>query len=118
MREHIIRLRGGWIWGPWLIRPFQAPPIDPRCESLGLRLDEVAGLVAVVLNGQELARPPSGTRALWLPLPRDPPLPRRNRLVLEVEPPRRPIGLSPNPGPWGAIALVVRFEGPVGPGHG
>ena len=134
MRNHIIRLRGGWYWenGPdqaagrperrvvlpltWpagvarrgrLVRPFQAPPLDPARESLGFQLDDVAGLVVVELNGRELARPAPGTTSLWLPLPPEPPLPRRNLLALEVEPPRRAGSLELDPSPWGTVALVI-----------
>lgn len=89
------------------MRPFQAPPLDPARESLGFQLDDVPGLVVVELNGRELARPAPGTTSLWLPLVAEPPLPRRNLLVLEVEPPRQAGGLLPDPSPWGTVALVI-----------
>ena len=144
MREHIIRLRAGWlldvnpdprpdahgervslplVWPAdvarrvWLTRFFQAPPIDLERESLGFRLEDVSGLVAAVLNQEELVRRPTDTAALWLPLPRGARLPRRNRLVLEVEPPRTIAGASPGSRLWGTIALVLGLEELGDTGH-
>jgi hypothetical protein len=138
MPEHQIRLRRGWRWlkdvsppgaiaaesgheialpATWperagaearvrLVRLFTAPSIDPLRETLLLRLSAVAGLVSVQLNGQELARPAPGTTDVELPL-RDP-LPRRNRLVLDILPPGAgPFG-GGAPEAWGSIALVIR----------
>jgi hypothetical protein len=138
--DHAIRLRGGWErhdpsgegWSDhacrlalplaWaaadpprvrLVRHFQAPPIDPLRETLGLQLDDVPGLTAVELNGQCLARPDPATRSLWLPLPV--PLPSRNRLVLDVATPGHEID-SATKCLWGQVALVVRPRdtGPTG----
>ena len=133
MRSHIIRLRGGWFWGDgpertalpltWpaevarrvrLVRPFQAPPLDPGHVSLGIQLDDVPGLTVVELNGRELARPDPGTASLWLPLAPGTLLPRRNVLVLEVEPPRPAGCLLPDQSPWGAVALVIGTGGSGG----
>jgi hypothetical protein len=128
MPEHLIRLRGGWEWRDpgaasarrvalpmtWpagltahvrLVRSFQRPTIDPAREALALRLESVSGLVAVWLNGRELARPDAGTTALCLPL--DDPMPPRNVLVLEVDP-TTPGRAGADPEPWGEIALVIR----------
>jgi hypothetical protein len=135
--EHRIRLRGGWECHPasgddeptrrvtlpfvWpadasrtvrLVRPFNRPPIDPARESLVLELDQVEGLAALLLNDRELARPPRGTSRVVISL--DGPLPARNELVLEVEPPA--VG---NPGStWGMVALVIRPAGANGPDQG
>jgi hypothetical protein len=126
MSEHFIRLRGGWEWHEpgggsadrrvtlpmiWpsrltarvrLVRSFQRPPLDPAREALALRLESVAGLVAAWLNDHELARPDPGTTTLRLPL--DAPLPSRNVLVLEVDPPPHDPAADE---PWGEIALVI-----------
>jgi hypothetical protein len=128
MPDHLIRLRGGWLqfdphspvdadsgirvtlpmtWpaGPAgrvrLVRSFGPPPFDPGRETLTLRLEHVDGLVSARLNDREIARPTPGTATLDIPLPD--PLPRRNLLVLDVDPP----GDGRPPGPWGAIALVI-----------
>jgi hypothetical protein len=138
MTEHLIRLRRGWLcleegglpnasdpesgreltlpvtWPERagsmtvvrLVRLFTAPSIDPACESLSLRLSAVAGLVSVQLNGRELARPTPGNTALELPL--DDPLPRRNRLVLDVLPPGAGAAHGFAEPAWGFIALVIK----------
>jgi hypothetical protein len=135
MPEHLIRLRGGWLWldpqaGPdppgsgrrvtlpltWpsladppgrvrLVRSFGPPPFDPARERLALRLERVGGLASAQLNGREIARPAPGTTALEIPLTG--PLPRRNLLVLDVDPP----GAGPTAGPWGVVALVIGPRG-------
>jgi len=129
MTGHWIRLRGGWEWQTatmeeglpkrltlpleWptglahpvrLLRSFQCPSFDAITESLSLRLDEVSGLLAVWLNDREVARPAGQYATLVLPLTDA--LPRRNRLVLEVQPPRRDSEAAPIP--WGVIALVIQ----------
>jgi hypothetical protein len=133
MPEHLIRLRGGWlqlepdapadadradpalrVTLPWtwpagppggirLVRSFGPPPFDPGSETLTLRLARVGGLVSARLNDREIARPSPGTTSLDIPLPG--PLPRRNLLVLDVEPPVP--GPGQDPAPWGEIALVI-----------
>lgn len=135
MTGHWIRLRGGWEWQTatteealpkrltlpleWptdlsqsvrLLRSFQCPSFDPITESLSLRLDEVSGLLAVWLNDRELARPAGQCVTLVLPLADA--LPRRNLLVLEVQPPRRDSEAAPVP--WGVIALVIQPRAPGG----
>jgi hypothetical protein len=85
-----------------LVRSFGPPPLNPADETLVLRLADVGGLVAVRLNGREIARPAPGTTALDIPLPAV--LPRRNLLILDVNPPQP----DPARNPWGAIALVIR----------
>jgi hypothetical protein len=136
MPEHLIRLRGGWLWQPpqaearsvagcrvtlpltWpaghagrirLVRSFGPPPLDPDRETLALRLEQVGGLVSVRLNDREIARPTPGTTALEIPLPS--PLPRRNLLVLDVDPP----GPERAPEPWGVVALVIGPREPFTP---
>lgn len=122
---HAIRLRAGWEWAhrddptgvvprrislptPWpadwdrpvsLRRRFGRPPAPGPTL---LRLVQVGGLVAVRLNGVELAVPgPSD-----LPLP---PLAPRNLLVLEVDPARR--GGVEGGETWGEVALIVPAAG-------
>ena len=126
MYEHLIRLRGAWDWHPgaggpgrvalptrWaadvrspfrLSRRFHRPPIDPDRETLALRMESVAGLGVVRLNGRELARPAGGVSDLTLTLEGS--LPGTNLLELEVDPAAwGEAGLGDSP--WGRIALVV-----------
>src|SRR4051794_17271682 len=106
MPEHWIRLRGGWEWQPtarkgsgespqrmtlpcsWsaetppavqLSRKFQAPRIDPSQEALFLRLERVAGLVQILLNGRLIGGPARGDEVMIVPLGE--PLPPRNQLI-------------------------------------
>jgi hypothetical protein len=136
MPEHLIRLRGGWqrldphddgggrpdvtetgtrLDLPWtwpgetagpvrLVRSFGPPPFDPRRETLSLRLARVEGLRSARLNGREIARGSPGTVEFEIPL--SGPLPRRNLLVLDLDPP----GPGPARQDWGAIALVIRDD--------
>jgi hypothetical protein len=134
-REHLIRLRGGWdrqapsdpqtagkIALPltsspagsvpvWLVRHFQTPPIDVARESLWLRLSDCPGVVSVVLNAREIARPGPSGEPLILPINLEPA--GRNRLELLVEPPVRP-DTSNEPTVWGHVALVIRPRSPKG----
>lgn len=128
--EHLIRLRGPWscrtrlddteaearIDLPTPISPsmgstirlarsFGRPPIDPERESLALRFEAVEGLREVRLNGRILSRPAAGIDALELTI--DEPLPPRNLLEMDVDPPCEPLR-SNGSEPWGCIALVVR----------
>jgi hypothetical protein len=137
MPEHLIRLRGGWLWhdpragsaddAPGssrgatlpmtrpafpggrvrLSRRFGIPAFDPARETLSLRLARVGGLTSAQLNGREIARPSPETTAMDVPLPD--PLPRRNLLVLEVDFP----GVGPQPDAWGMVALVITPRGEV-----
>ncbi len=124
MAEHLIRLRAGWegrvglgepqrvdlptCWPEDLREPvrlarrFGSPRVDPGCESLVLRLEQVAGLQRVWLNGQRLSGSTREPARLEIPLPV--PLPPRNLLELEAEP---YTGVSEDE-VWGTIALVIR----------
>lgn len=138
MPEHRIRLRGGWevldsgggglpsrltfplkafpdgVGRVRLARSFQTPPLDPRSETLWLRLDAVPGLVSVLFNDRELARGPFGTAVLLLPL--GDALPARNRITLDVAP-CPGSGCPSEEFPWGEIALVIaRGDLPADPG--
>jgi hypothetical protein len=93
-----------------LLRSFTAPSLNSSRERLSLRMSAVGGLVAVQLNGQELARPTPGTTALEILL-RDP-LPRRNRLVLEVGLDAAVASREFPAQAWGSIALVISGQGP------
>jgi hypothetical protein len=133
MPEHLIRLRGGWhrldptddsdawvpltqagrrVTLPWtwpgepagtvrLARSFGPPPFDPESEALSLRFAGVEGLRSARLNGREIVRGTSGKTAHEIPLSDS--LPRRNLLVLDVDPP----GIGQVREDWGAIALVI-----------
>ena len=134
MSEHLIRLRGGWERlepgerspatrvtlpllgfpeGPGRVRLsrwFQAPRLEPGRETLWLRLDAVAGLIAVVLNDSEIAHGPFPTSPVLVRLSEN--LSTRNRIVLEVESPQQ---RDPAPADfrWGEVALVVRGVDPA-----
>jgi hypothetical protein len=140
MSEHLIRLRAAWQWRPrdagvaaprridlptawpaeWsgpilLTRGFHGPRLEPGCQRVRLRLEAVAGLRSVRLNGLEVARPEAGTSALTLDL--EGRLHERNVLVLEVD---RAAAADPGAGatPWGTIALVIVPAGTVAAGTG
>jgi hypothetical protein len=92
-----------------LVRSFTAPSLNPSRERLSLRMSAVGGLVSVQLNGQELARPAPRTTALEIPL--WDPLPRRNRLVLDVGL-EAAVASRAFPGQaWGSVALVISGQG-------
>ena len=133
MGEHLIRFRGGWEWidlggdpgaprrvslpldGPprgtsrvVLTRRFNRPPIDPRLESLALRLEGIPGLLETRLNGRPMALPPGGTLEIgltWSELRAT-----GNVLALEVDP--STAGDEQVRHPWGMIALVIRQPDP------
>lgn len=128
LTEHLIRLRGGWECGTsppgssparrlslpvqWtthetgvltLTRRFGRPAIDHDRESLWLRLDQVAGLCSLRLNGQPLAQisPIASDYAIPLPALLD-----RNQLDLEVDVPAA-ASAAASGAEWGVISLVV-----------
>lgn len=124
MNEHVIRFRGGWTDGSarlglpadWtesdaiptrLERAFQAPPLRGR-ESLWLRLDAVAGLLCIRLNGMAL-HADSAAEGLEIRLAGL--LPRGNRLELEID----PACVVVPTGGWGHVALVIREISEPGP---
>jgi hypothetical protein len=135
MREHRIRLRGGWEWesldgpaeGPgrltlptrWpaddrrrrrLTRCFQHPPREPGSRVV-LRLEHVPGIEALVLDGQPAMPTAPGRSDYEIPLEARA---SRHCLVLVVAP-----SLSGSPDAvtealgWGHISLVIRPEGPT-----
>lgn len=134
MPEHLIRLRKGWEsidldatdplperitlplscgWGSprrlRLTRRFGRPPLDPRIESLWLRLDCVPGLDSLRLNDRDMTFGPGVEGPIEIPLAE---LPDRNELVLEISGATVP---SMEPGAiatWGEIALLIR-SGPA-----
>jgi len=135
--EHRIRLRGGWgccaaglpesdeqrvtlpiRWSPdglgrmRLTRRFGRPPFDPDRQVLILRLDQVAGIQSIVLNGQPIAGvcPEMSLHELQINHARD-----RNLLVLEMEPPLPGMESAGASAEWGIVALVVR---PIEPAAG
>ena len=131
MSEHLIRLRKGWEsidldspdprperitlplpmgWGSGrrlrLTRRFGCPPLNPHGESLWLRLESVAGLASLRLNGRDLplGQDSHGTIDIRLAELRP-----RNELALELSgaAPAAPPGDSTT---WGEIALLIRSE--------
>jgi len=129
--EHLIRLRKGWEsidldspdprperitlplpvgWGSGrrlrLTRRFGCPPLNPHGESLWLRLESVAGLASLRLNGRDLplGQDSHGTIDIRLAELRP-----RNELALELSgaAPAAPPGDSTT---WGEIALLIRSE--------
>jgi len=134
MPEHLIRLRGGWLWGDReggaaaarrvslpleapprgtsrvvLTRQFGRPPLDPGRERLALRLEGVVGLVELRLNGRAMAIPSGG--ATDLELSPDDLQPSGNVLVLEFLPSSRPHAEADD-SRWGMVALVIRQPDP------
>ncbi|MHC5537973.1 hypothetical protein ACYOEI_07045 [Singulisphaera rosea] len=126
MAEHQIRLRGGWQSQPLpldeaspslrialpvdpgrtypgparLSRSFGNPHIDPRTERLILRMEDVPGLTAALLNDQEITCPTPGANSIETDvsvLVRE-----RNILILDVHPPSDHL-----PAGWGQVNLVV-----------
>jgi hypothetical protein len=93
-----------------LARWFQTPTLDPRRESLWLRLDSVPGLIVVALNGDTIAQAPFSAFPLLFPLPEV--LPARNRIILDAYFPGPPdvpaIGFL-----WGEVGLLIQDAGPA-----
>lgn len=129
MSEHWIRLRKGWElidldsldarperitlplragWGSAhrlrLVRRFGCPPLDPLVESLWLRLESVAGLTSLQLNGCDL---PLGQDVQGRIEIRLTDLRPRYELALELSTAAAP--LRDRTG-WGEIALLIRSE--------
>jgi len=134
MPEHVIRLRGGWLWYD------VEPPADAAAGGTGRRValpiawPEPARAIRTAWLVRSFGAPPledprqgvslrleqvGGLRSARLngrELARPAPgtnsleialpgsLPPRNTLVLEVD----PRGLEPGPEAWGLIALVIR----------
>jgi len=128
--EHRIRLGGGWgccaaglpksaeqrvtlpiRWRPdglgrlRLTRRFGRPPFEPEREVLILRLDQVAGIHCILLNGQPVAgvSPESSMYEIQLEHALD-----RNLLEIELEPPLAGVEAAEATAEWGIIALVIR----------
>jgi hypothetical protein len=129
VNEHLIRLRGGWESRPamsseseqqrlilpvrWglrdprqviLTRRFGRPRVQPGSRVL-LRMDQVQGIVALLLNGKSIFPVSPEITRYEIELPT---LAERNVLVLQIEL-REPAGEITCAGvEWGMIALVVR----------
>jgi hypothetical protein len=88
-----------------LIRRFGRPPLEPGEEVLLLRMDQVAGIHSLLLNGQPVAEVSPETTHYEF---RIGPGPGRNVLVLDVEPPLPPSAAAQAPAEWGWIALVIQ----------
>jgi len=87
-----------------LTRRFGYPPLNPHIESLWLRLESVAGLASLRLNGRDLplGQDFHGTIEIRLAELRP-----RNELALELLAAAAPPGDSTV---WGEIALLIRSE--------
>jgi hypothetical protein len=83
-----------------LVRHFGRPPVDPAREDLVLELDRTPGLLAVRLNGIELAIDPSAGDSHRFPL--DGILLPRNALLLDCG--AEALGVDG----WGEVALRIR----------
>ena len=132
MKEHRIRLRGGWLWiDPTssdstprrvslplpgfphesqrviLFRSFQSPPLEPDRETLWLHLQSVPGLVRLTLNEHELHEEPDHQKGLLYRIGAA--LPAHNRLILDVHPAdaKNDQGVQAS---WGEVSLVIRWE--------
>jgi hypothetical protein len=128
--EHRIRLRGGWEcrtagsleceerrltlpvrWGSEdcrrlvLTRRFGRPPLDQGRQVLLLKMDQVEGIVSLVLNGRPIGATAAATRCYEIEVTD---LAERNVLVLEVELPESRPDAAGSREEWGVIALVVR----------
>lgn len=134
MKEHCIRLRGGWVGTNRddpdassfqialpahfdhnairrlrLSRRFQRPPLDHATEALWLRLGQVPGLLSATLNDAPLLLVPHASDLIEIPLSD---LPPRNLLVLDVDLPAQSDVEPARPSPWGEVALVIRSTAP------
>jgi hypothetical protein len=130
MTEHQIRLRRGWEcreadapdpevrrldlpvrWSSEiarrlvLTRRFGRPAVEPGRQVLILRLDQVVGTRAIILNGQTIASASAETTHYAIELAD---LAERNVLVLEIETPPQDASPVENRQDWGVIALVIR----------
>lgn len=130
MAEHLIRLRGGWLWQELdspatcpiqttlpayfdsrdgvrvrLSRRFGRPSLDHQTETLWLRLQNVPGLVSIMINGSPIPLHQDDTQPLEIAM-KD--LPDRNLLVLEMSNPEADAARQAAAHAWGEIALVVR----------
>jgi hypothetical protein len=131
--EHRIRLRGGWecptegakgsydrltlpvVWkrhGPAsarLVRRFGRPSFDPASQVLVLEMKNVAGILALFLNGHPITPVAVETSSYEILVDA---LPERNRLEITVD--RSWLaGDGRSELPWGEIALVVRSDFPA-----
>lgn len=130
MTEHRIRLRGGWecraAGSPeidakrlslpvrWahdeprrliLTRRFGRPALDPLRQVLLLQMDQVQGILSLLLNGQRVALTSAEFTNYEIELPN---LPERNLLTVELDASAcgsRPGGADRE---WGMISLVIR----------
>ena len=130
MDEHRIRLRGGWEcraagspecenrrlnlpvrWeseGPRrlvLTRRFGRPPLNQGQQVLFLQMDQVEGILSLVLNGQPIGRTAASISSYEIEVPD---LAERNVLVLEIALPEPRPEVTGGREEWGVIALVVR----------
>jgi hypothetical protein len=133
--EHRIRLRGGWTCRAagspeceerrlvlpvrWscelprrlvLIRRFGRPPVDEDRQIFLLQLDQVEGILSLVLNDRPIALTAGAACRYEIEVPA---LAERNVLVLEIELPEAGCDPGDNREEWGMIALVVRSGEPA-----
>jgi hypothetical protein len=128
LAEHVIRFRGGWechglggaagnarrltlptVWNDGsparmrLTRRFGCPPLEPGCQALSLRMDQVPGIDSLELNGRSIARVSPQISSYRIELGE---LTERNLLVLEFDR-STPASESWEGRQWGVIALVI-----------
>ena len=132
MPEHEIRFRAGWIlagldetgertrevislpvdWANFparggvvrIVRSFQRPPIDPEAESIGLRIADAPGVVALRLNDSPIAFEPTALEADF-DCALEPLAARRNVLEMEVD-----LAEASRLRSWGKVSLLIRRE--------
>jgi hypothetical protein len=128
--EHRIRLRGGWTCRAagspecedrrlvlpvrWscdlprrlvLTRRFGRPPLDQDRLVILLQMDQVEGILSLVLNGRPIALTGGAPCRYEIELPD---LAERNVLALEVEVPEAEPIPAEQRKEWGVIALAIR----------
>jgi hypothetical protein len=91
-----------------LLRRFGRPRHEPAREELFLKLDEIRGTCAIVLNGISLAATSPERSHYEIPLDN---LRERNVLILEVNLHEFWHGSPASDLEWGTICLVIRERG-------
>ena len=134
MPEHEIRFRAGWTlleldeagattkrvltlpvdWSSLqprgrfvrILRSFQRPPIDPDTESIGLRMADAPGVVALRLNDRPILFERDAFR-IGHECPMAPLDARRNALELEID-----LDEATTARTWGRVSLIIhsKFE--------
>jgi hypothetical protein len=88
-----------------MTRRFGRPPLDHDRQVLLLDMNQVEGLLSLVLNGRTIGRIAPATCSYEIELSD---LAERNVLVVEIELPEAGLIPAEHQKEWGVIALVVR----------